>query len=1081
MTKSELKNLILLEKSIKYVAFGDSITAGFNAKLPNDFPGKLIRDQKGNFKQVTGLSFPSYVAYYLNQSGPEMLEDYNNFGITSSTLIDWNNFFANNEIIDEDREIDLAFKNIKYSFFDKLQEANLVTISLGANDLLSELFEYDFYSFFHKYEATLALQNLEIIKNKTKSRIETEIKKLIENIRKINNTVILNFISYPMPMIQLSDALNKRFKEVHPNAKYQFSNELLSWINDTLANVLKQFTKVNFINIYNEKFWLENKNQLTSVAFDIHPNEFGYKHIAQELLAKLVVTNDGEQISSLHWNKEYKNSDQGRFEPVIKIIHNKALWKSVVYGENETNLFGKDYLIDQYKSLFDKRNFVTKTLSSKIFFKTYIPSLVNSIFASDFMMSFDNEHKLKEFIFQGTHLREFVNAMIENNYFNAIIIDLQGIIDLNIEKDISYTIDFSELSNKMANSLSSIERLSLVFESLAKSPFMKSKEVLDKFIKILTDLTYGFLMIRSNVVSNIIDAIHQYTKINRQGISDSLHSVINKELISNIFESIFNVLISEDVPFGEQGFIAITKKAISKSLKRIIPKIIKMIHESPNFISSLSNEFSIWMKQFALGTNFQRYAKLLVEAFLVNFSNSELIHSYLMEVIETLDFNQLNKTNFKLSFKKGLENLFFENKKLKLGSINIIADIFESLFNDFSKLVIFNNFLDSFFEKDNIINGIFYSMFSKYLNSKTRVSSMFKLPIGKNLLKLNDELKNFIRVIFSNLAFHYTLTKNKYPEREFYKIASYRNMFRISTLMQILMFENVPIKSSYWLKEDIGLYAMIKNYISKSTKQGIVKVKNWNKIDDLLLVNENMANSMLGNQDKNIRFKNYEKNQLLVYIYYQNSGKNPIYDRFDTSKKMVEVLLKFIIRGYLTKNIDTTKFMAKSSQMLKMVNLSENATVNLLSNIETKKLIDVSASESCSNIFINREAENVFNKNFLSYWAAKVTDRDVKFTIKAKNNSLKIANLNLVFKNDSSYINKDAMEAFYTVGVKLKGKDHLLYAHIRKNDLYTIGPFLNQKILINEEVELIEITFLEKLAPEKYFSIQSLSLDIYED
>ncbi|MGV2392912.1 UNVERIFIED_CONTAM: hypothetical protein O8I53_08025 [Campylobacter lari] len=77
-------NVIDINSKVDYVALGDSISAGFDANLDKDYPGEY--DQSS--KELTGISFPVYLASYINQISSNKLNSFNNFARSGSSFKD---------------------------------------------------------------------------------------------------------------------------------------------------------------------------------------------------------------------------------------------------------------------------------------------------------------------------------------------------------------------------------------------------------------------------------------------------------------------------------------------------------------------------------------------------------------------------------------------------------------------------------------------------------------------------------------------------------------------------------------------------------------------------------------------------------------------------------------------------------------------------------------------------------------------------------------------------------------------------------------------------------------------------------
>ena len=156
------------QTKINYLAIGDSITAGFNSELGWEAPGRY--DLATN--KISGLSFPSFIAQYINKVEPNRLASYENLGLTGSRAIDWlyllgvadANYFKDQQykFFDFSKKMDnqennpfkhrlkkffndFGYRNDKKltnneqvlksdftEFYNSLRSANLMTISLGA-------------------------------------------------------------------------------------------------------------------------------------------------------------------------------------------------------------------------------------------------------------------------------------------------------------------------------------------------------------------------------------------------------------------------------------------------------------------------------------------------------------------------------------------------------------------------------------------------------------------------------------------------------------------------------------------------------------------------------------------------------------------------------------------------------------------------------------------------------------------------------------------------------------------------------------------------------------------------------------
>ncbi len=98
-------NIIKESEKVKYVALGDSISAGFDSQLDKDYPGNYDKEKN----EVTGISFPTYLASFIKNSNADnsKLESYTNYASSGTTLEDWKFLLT----VDESKLKELAEKD----------------------------------------------------------------------------------------------------------------------------------------------------------------------------------------------------------------------------------------------------------------------------------------------------------------------------------------------------------------------------------------------------------------------------------------------------------------------------------------------------------------------------------------------------------------------------------------------------------------------------------------------------------------------------------------------------------------------------------------------------------------------------------------------------------------------------------------------------------------------------------------------------------------------------------------------------------------------------------------------------------
>lgn len=231
---------------VDYVALGDSLAVGITSGL------KL------------GLGYSSIIAQTLENAS--MLSSYSNeYSVVNSTS---NHLLT---VLEEERLQEL------------LKEADLVTISIGANDLI-ELVEFK-----PSGEVNANISDLPV----TLKRIGLNVKKSIKTIRQINPDVKIYVMGYFHPFPHLED------KSINALIKVA-----LVALNSTLEDA-SQSMNASFVPIYNS-FELRG-TELVPDPMDIHPSEEGYQIIASEFfkqynLAEGIVLEP--ELSGVIWKRE---------------------------------------------------------------------------------------------------------------------------------------------------------------------------------------------------------------------------------------------------------------------------------------------------------------------------------------------------------------------------------------------------------------------------------------------------------------------------------------------------------------------------------------------------------------------------------------------------------------------------------------------------------------------------------------------------------------------------------------------------------------------------------------------------------
>jgi lysophospholipase L1-like esterase len=219
------KAIINHKQTFNYLALGDSIAAGVSP-----FSTKSIIKYE--------LSYPDFIAEILRDRG--ILKGYSKqFAVPGNTSIDLLNDINHNVLKQGE------------SIREKISEANLITIDIGANDLFSE----------YKQD----IPNV----NSTLNSIELNLFEVIGEINKINPSSKIYIIGY----------YNLLPFDISNNSE-QFKADL-GKLNRLLEGISNKYN-IDFVET--EILFKDNYSNYLPVKGDVHPNELGHKQIATKAL-----------------------------------------------------------------------------------------------------------------------------------------------------------------------------------------------------------------------------------------------------------------------------------------------------------------------------------------------------------------------------------------------------------------------------------------------------------------------------------------------------------------------------------------------------------------------------------------------------------------------------------------------------------------------------------------------------------------------------------------------------------------------------------------------------------------------------
>ncbi|WP_341493453.1 GDSL-type esterase/lipase family protein [Mesomycoplasma ovipneumoniae] len=416
--------------TFNYLAIGDSVTAGFNQDTYRDFQGKL------NSGSVSGLSYPSFFAHFLQKLNKDSLVSYDNLAFSGATVKNWLNLInptkypagkvADNPFVPKNNDQNTKFNDLSTVFGNfnkssypeltqKIKSANLLTMTLGANDIFLAATKFgpllspetsgikeelDKITVETAQETTppdpkkkpdLKPKIAKYIQNEISAKI-TELKSDLENLLKelktINPNLHINLLPYKLPNSLLVQILSNLFANDFGLEKDYFQ-KVTTEINTAIRETAKK-VNVNYVDPFDTEVWNDSDTTLGATKYDIHPQIKGYKKIAEQLLLKLATDQSqaGAVVDTIKKSTKFTDNASGNltYKRVIDLSSvaktNEELLKKINDNKSETDFISDESEFEKAQSSLmsaDKRDLAASmlsVLSSDIFGKLDFKDLV---------------------------------------------------------------------------------------------------------------------------------------------------------------------------------------------------------------------------------------------------------------------------------------------------------------------------------------------------------------------------------------------------------------------------------------------------------------------------------------------------------------------------------------------------------------------------------------------------------------------------------------------------------------------------------------------------------------------------------
>ncbi|MDO6825724.1 GDSL-type esterase/lipase family protein [Mesomycoplasma ovipneumoniae] len=388
-------------QTFKYLAIGDSVTAGFNQETYRDFQGKLNSQGGG----VSGLSYPSFFVHYLQKLNKDSLVSYDNLAFSGATVKNWLNLInptkyptgkvADNPFVSKNNDQNTKFNDLSTVFgnfnkssypelIQKIKNANLLTMTLGANDIFlvatkfgsllspetsgikEELDKITIESAPATTQETTAPADgkkdtkkkedlkpkiAKYIKNEISTKItefKADLENLLKELKTINPNLHINLLAYKLPNSLLVQVLSNLFSNDFGLEKDYFQ-KVTTEINTAIRQTAQK-AGVNYVDPFDAEIWNDSDTKLAATQFDIHPQVKGYKKIAEQLLLKLATDQSqaGAVVDSIKKSTKFTDNASGNltYKHVLDLSSvaktNEELLKKINDNKSENDFIDEE-------------------------------------------------------------------------------------------------------------------------------------------------------------------------------------------------------------------------------------------------------------------------------------------------------------------------------------------------------------------------------------------------------------------------------------------------------------------------------------------------------------------------------------------------------------------------------------------------------------------------------------------------------------------------------------------------------------------------------------------------------------------
>ncbi|PZW00614.1 hypothetical protein [Metamycoplasma auris] len=591
-----------LKGEVKYLAIGDDYALGHNNAKNAQIKNHL--DPKSN--QVLGVSYASYLANAIISLKDEstFLKEYNNFGLINSNIEDWLYLLDLNN-----NKTDLHFERTKKvnqnlgainanlsknELIKDLKNANLLSISLGFNDLFNkeELLNLLFNQIDDSKELLKKLD--EKIEKRLKS-IETNYLKLIDEIKKVNQTININLTGYLVPFLHLQKTENN--KDIA-----KFLKQTTNKLNEIISKIAKE-KEVNFYSFVNEELIISNITDFSLDFLSFLPSKNAYKKLAQDIFAKMA-------ISKEKYNLLFSSANKSDHKVALLFSKLPETIKATIFGINDSSngAYNMRYTFenfDQNQEIINSEKsgssieslLVEHSINLDSMKKSEIKDLLIGLFG---VVGFNNKdfYSLIEKLLENENelelLKKLIKQILGSETFKLLLKKSNAKILELIEKQSHHNTSLEQIRNQGANALDDKSIVFNLIKDILNDKFLENKEILT------------------------------FLKTNLPKI---IRSIFGNTLINKLFIG----------PLKQIFFNKVDKNLLDNEINKIIDQIsTNLLDKSKRNKYFAKNDFSLFVKELLIDIE-EKHINLYALVLDSIRKNSSLFDKVVVEILNSLD------------------------------------------------------------------------------------------------------------------------------------------------------------------------------------------------------------------------------------------------------------------------------------------------------------------------------------------------------------------------------------------------------------------------------------------------------------